>query len=60
MEERTESFVVRVWIEHEPRALGCSAIKWVSTHELGAYDFPAADARLLKTLRETPNLWKGT
>ena len=48
-----------VWKEHEPQSLGCSAFQWVSAHELGSYEFPAADARLLKTLRETPDLWRG-
>jgi len=46
-----------VWKEHEPQALGCSAFRWVSADELGANDFPAADARLLKMLNEFPNLW---
>jgi mutator protein MutT len=45
------------WKEHEARALGCSAIKWVSADELGDYDFPAADARLLDRLRQDDRLW---
>jgi len=35
----------------EPRPLGCAAAKWVGKPELGDYDFPAADARLLDRLR---------
>ena len=42
------------WIEHEPQPLGCPALKWVGPHELAQYSFPAADARLLKTLPEDP------
>src|SRR5436309_817098 len=37
--------------EHEPRPLGCPALKWVSPCELNAHEFPAADARLLAMLR---------
>jgi mutator protein MutT len=38
------------WIQHEPRPLGCPAFKWVGAQELGEYEFPAADARLLGKL----------
>ena len=41
----------------EPQPLGCPAFKWVSQGELKNHDFPAADARLLKKLRNTPELW---
>ena len=41
----------------EPQPLGCPAFKWVRQSELKEYDFPAADARLLEKLRETPELW---
>lgn len=43
----------------EPRALGCSAFAWVSPEELKNYRFPAADARLIRVLQETPDLWRG-
>ena len=47
------------WRAHEPRALGCSAFKWVSARELGAHSFPAADERLLEKLVSDPKLWIG-
>lgn len=37
----------------EPQALDCAAIRWVGPAELGDYEFPAADARLLRKLKET-------
>jgi len=42
----------------EPRALGCQALVWVTREELGAYAFPAADARLLTRLRGEPSWWR--
>ena len=42
----------------EPRALGCQALVWVTQEELGAYAFPAADARLLDRLRREPLWWR--
>ncbi len=35
----------------EPRPLGCAAIRWIGKAELDDFEFPAADARLLKKLR---------
>jgi mutator protein MutT len=46
------------WKEHEPQALGCSALKWISALELDDYAFPAADARLLEMLKRKPELWR--
>lgn len=46
------------WIRHEPRALGCNDIRWVAPPELNLYAFPAADARLLLRLQNSPELWK--
>jgi mutator protein MutT len=34
----------------EPQMLGCAAFKWISAAELGTYQFPAADTKLLKKL----------
>ena len=48
------------WRAHEPQALGCAAFRWVSAAELGGYEFPAADARLLDHLRNAPALWRQT
>ena len=45
------------WLEHEPQPLGCAAFKWVTAGELNRYAFPAADARLLETLRQDDALW---
>jgi mutator protein MutT len=42
----------------EPRALGCSAFAWVTRDELSAYEFPAADASLLRKLRAASHLWE--
>ncbi len=43
--------------EGEPRTLDCLALRWVSREELGDFDFPAADARLLERLRTADELW---
>ncbi|SRR5258706_3339304 len=45
------------WHQHEPQLLGCPAFKWVTPTELENYDFPAADARLLKKLQADSQLW---
>jgi mutator protein MutT len=54
---RLEFFVCRL-IEGEPQPLGCEAMRWISQSELEHYEFPAADARLLEKLRNTPALWE--
>lgn len=46
------------WQKNEPRAIGCAAFKWITAAELGDYEFPAADARLLERLLNFPELWK--
>jgi mutator protein MutT len=43
------------WEKNEPRPLGCSDFKWIGQEDLVAYDFPAADARLLDKLRSLPS-----
>jgi len=45
------------WLKNEPQSLGCPAFAWVAVEELSHYEFPAADARLLKMLSSTPALW---
>jgi len=45
------------WQQHEPQLLGCPAFKWVTAAELRNYEFPAADARLLKKLQADSQLW---
>ena len=46
------------WLQHEPQPLCCPAFKWVRAAELDDYAFPAADARLLKTLQQDTGLWE--
>ncbi len=42
----------------EPKAIGCQAVAWVTRKTLADYEFPAADARLLKMLKTTAALWQ--
>lgn len=46
------------WQAREPQALGCAAFRWISADELADFDFPAADARLLTLLANSPALWR--
>jgi 8-oxo-dGTP diphosphatase len=43
------------WLRHEPQPLGCPAFRWITRDELSKYQFPPADAHLLKKL---PAIWK--
>jgi mutator protein MutT len=45
------------WRRHEPQPLGCAALAWARRDELGGYEFPAADARLLQRLDTSDELW---
>lgn len=45
------------WIQGEPQPLGCAALAWVRPAQLGAYSFPAADARLIGRLQTDASLW---
>jgi len=45
------------WLRHEPQPLGCPAFAWTDRDSLARYELPAADARLLDKLRQTPELW---
>src|SRR6266436_7050289 len=45
------------WEQNEARPLGCSDFKWIVQEDLTAYEFPAADARLLHKLRSSPAFW---
>lgn len=47
-----------IWRRHEPQPLGCAALAWVGPEELARYRFPAADARLVDTLRRRADLWQ--
>lgn len=46
------------WLKHEPQALGCHAWLWVTQSELGRYEFPPADQRLLERLAGEANWWR--
>lgn len=46
------------WVRHEPRALQCAAAAWVTQSELGGFQFPPADARLLSRLGADSGLWR--
>ena|SRR5690348_1362328 len=46
------------WVRGEPQALGCAALEWVRASQLGAYAFPAADARLIGRLQTDASLWQ--
>jgi len=54
---RLRFFICRL-AEGDPQPLGCAALKWVTRDELGAYEFPAADASLLLKLQTSPELWQ--
>ena len=46
------------WVANEPQPLGCPAFAWITRDQLGDYEFPAADARLLEMLHRSPELWR--
>jgi 8-oxo-dGTP diphosphatase len=46
------------WKRNEPKPIDCLDLKWVTAEELRNYEFPAADARLLKMLQSSPKLWR--
>jgi 8-oxo-dGTP diphosphatase len=50
-------FFVCRWLAHEPRAIGCADLRWITREELDRYEFPAADARLLEQLGRATHLW---
>ena len=51
-------FIACRWQHGEPQALGCADWKWIGLDELDHYQFPAADARLLERLKNSPDLWQ--
>ncbi len=50
-------FICKI-LSDEPQPLDCAAVKWVAKTELANFEFPAADAQLLKKLRAETGLWK--
>jgi mutator protein MutT len=45
------------WTRHEPQKLGCPDFRWVTRHEMGDYEFPAADAEIVRRLKSEQDLW---
>lgn len=46
------------WTHHEPQLLDCADFRWVTPGELAKYEFPAADAQLIRRLETSPQLWR--
>lgn len=44
-------------VDGTPEPRGCSALAWVDQPGLSGFDFPEADALLIRRLREEPGLW---
>lgn len=47
-----------LWSKNEPQSLGVKDFAWIGREQLAKYDFPAADAQLLKKLQDSADLWK--
>jgi mutator protein MutT len=45
------------WRQNEPQALGCADFTWIGPDDLEKYEFPAADAKLIETLKQKRELW---
>jgi len=50
-------FFICEWLKKEPLPLGCAECKWVAQKELKGFEFPEADARLLRRLQSQSALW---
>ena len=46
------------WLRHEPQTLGCADFQWVARTDLGQFQFPPADQRLLERLQQDNTLWQ--
>ena len=42
----------------EPRAIECQDFNWVTRVELGDFEFPAADKKLIESLRSDTGFWE--
>ena len=51
------SFYQCALVMDEPQGREGQSIAWVGSNELGDYQFPEADAQLLKKLRANPDWW---
>tara|TARA_B100000676_G_C17993753_1_gene796497 strand:- start:541 stop:969 length:429 start_codon:yes stop_codon:yes gene_type:complete len=47
------------WLANEPEPHDCHDLAWVTRSGLDDYEFPAADARLLKMLKSESFSWDG-
>jgi 8-oxo-dGTP diphosphatase len=45
------------WLQNEPQKIHVHDFAWVKRGELSKYAFPAADARLLNLLQNSPGMW---
>lgn len=45
------------WLGGEASPIHCSNLAWITREQLRAFEFPAADARLLRYLEERPDSW---
>ncbi len=52
---RLKFFICQL-LSGKPQPLGCAGVKWVAETELAGFQFPAADARLLRKLKGKPNV----
>src|SRR5271170_1629177 len=50
-------FFVCKLLSGEPQPLDCAAVKWIEKPEVDAHQFPAADVRLLKKLKDPRLAW---
>jgi 8-oxo-dGTP diphosphatase len=50
-------FFICELLSGEPQPLDCAAVKWIKKTELTAHEFPAADAQLLKKLKNPRLTW---
>lgn len=50
-------FFVCNWERYPPLPLGCAAVAWVGREDLGAFQFPEADAPIVAILTESGELW---
>jgi mutator protein MutT len=53
---RLKFFACRL-LSGEPQPLDCAAVEWVAKAQLDSFDFPAADAQLLKKLKNRQSIW---
>jgi 8-oxo-dGTP diphosphatase len=50
-------FFIGKILSGEPQTLDCAALKWITKKELADFQFPAADAQLLKKLKNPRVAW---